>query len=139
MAKPRTWTPKPPVKTKAEWDKIKFENSLGPQIGGLIHDAVAIVVAEVKSGKVMEQGDELHDVRERIEHWLSVLYEIAEQKKEQILKDQEPKPLTKQDVINASKMGEQVLKTEEIHQEQEIDAVNDELNKEAEENKNIPF
>lgn len=72
-------------KTDKEWDIINFKNSLGPQIGGLMHDAVAIVSAEIGCGKVMESGDELHDARDRIEHWVSVLYEIAEAKKLDII------------------------------------------------------
>ena len=78
-------------KTDKEWEQIKFKNNLGPQIGGLLHDAVALVIAEIKNGKVIEQGDELHDVRERIEHWVDVLYEIAEDKKKELTATQPKK------------------------------------------------
>jgi len=72
-------------KTDAEWNQIRFQNSIGPQIGGLIHDAVALVVAEG-----VKESDSKISVHVRIESWLEVLYDIAETQKAKLT---EVKPL----------------------------------------------
>ena len=61
------------------WEDINFRKGLGPQIGGLLHDAVALTISEKNIGK---EGIIAH-----IEYWLDTLYDIAEQKKEAVLKE----------------------------------------------------
>lgn len=65
-------------KTNAEWEQIKFKNNLGPQIGGLLHDAVALTIAfnKNKPGTTPISND--------IKDWLDYLYEIAEAKKKEL-------------------------------------------------------
>ena len=65
-------------KTDAEWNQIRFQNSLGPQVGGLIKQAVDIVIAEKNITPA------------NIASWLDRLYEISEDRKK---KFSEPKPL----------------------------------------------
>jgi len=81
-------------KTPAEWDKIKFKNNLGPQIGGLIHDAVALTIAE---GKKEEYDYEV--MKNRVKYWLNNLYEIAENKKKELT---EIKPVSMEDANEQS-------------------------------------
>lgn len=72
-------------KTDEEWKQIRFQNSLGPQIGGLIHDAVSIVTTIMAkfegdyTGKMFKEK-----VKKDIKFWLDTLYDIAEAKKRQL-------------------------------------------------------
>ncbi len=76
--------------TEKEWSSIKKENSLGPQIGGLIHDSVAIVTALMnKDADLLKDGQE---IEASVKSWLDTLYEIAEAKKKSILKDSLEEP-----------------------------------------------
>jgi len=75
-------------KTSQEWEKIRFQNSLGPQIGGLIHDAVAIGIY----AKDVSDGN--------LKAILDMLYEIAENKKAEITT---PKPV---DLTKAEQLGD---------------------------------
>lgn len=127
---------KEPVKTDAEWEVINFRNSLGPQIGGLIHDAVAISTQLYTRDAFNRDG-----FKDDIQYWLDTLYEIAEQKKSQILKDQEPKPLTEEDFKRAKEKYEKI---EEVERQKEVVGLQDanyEANEVAEEdNKSrVPF
>jgi len=76
-------------KSDQEWEKIRFQNSLGPQIGGLLHDSCALAIATKKVDPAS------------IKHYLDVLYIIAEQKKTEITT---PEPI---DLDAAEKLGEQ--------------------------------
>lgn len=69
---------KQPQKTDQEWNKIRFTNSLGPQIGGLLHDSCAIVIAMGVKNRTVES------VESDIKGWLDVLYDIAEAKKAEL-------------------------------------------------------
>ena len=66
-------------KTDAEWNQIRFQNSLGPQIGGLIHDAVALTIAYKK-----EVGTNPADIKAFIGLWVGELYKVAENQKKQL-------------------------------------------------------
>jgi len=81
-------------KTDQEWSKIRFQNSLGPQIGGLLHDSCAIVIGIGIKNRSVES------VESDIKGWLDILYDIAENKKAQLT---EVKPL---DIDRAQKMGD---------------------------------
>ena len=72
-------------KSDAEWEQINFKNSLGPQIGGLLHDAVALAVAF--KGKFKYPSDKT-TTEDEIKYWLNTLYEIAENKKRNIAMSQ---------------------------------------------------
>jgi len=127
------------IKTKQEWDKIKFENSLGVNVGACRNKAVDLVIAKYNTEKTYLSNQEL---TKEITEWVDILYQIGKEKEEQILKDQEPKPLTKEDLINAQKMGEQVLENENQEEKEGLDNANYEVNEWANKNKgtnNIPF
>ena len=66
-------------KTDKEWEQIKFKNNLGPQIGGLLHDSVALCIANDRTDK------------EDIAQCLDTLYEIAEDKKKELTATQPKK------------------------------------------------
>ena len=92
-------------KTDQEWEKIRAQNSLGPQIGGLIHDAVALQVAFLNkitdSEWNVDNVDEIRKMtKDNIEYWLDTLYEIAENKKAEITT---PKPV---DLTKAEELGD---------------------------------
>jgi len=76
------------IKTDAEWDSINFKNSLGPQIGGLIKQAVDLAIAEKKISVPV------------IKYWIDELYEIAEAKKKELLT---PKPLNETKAVEMGK------------------------------------
>lgn len=107
---------KQPIKTPQEWDKIKFQNNLGPQIGGLLHDAVAIIVAEINNKCLDCENGTL--MVERIEFWLEKLYDIAEAKKTELTT---PQPISNEAAKKAgddfNKRYENDSKLEEIEQE----------------------
>ena len=84
-------------KTSQEWEKIRFQNSLGPQIGGLIHDAVALAIAVREQHK----GYKDYDISADVKIYLDTLYKIAENKKAEITT---PKPV---DLEKAEELGEQ--------------------------------
>lgn len=90
-------------KSKEQWDKIKFKNNLGPQIGGLLHDAVALTIAEVAPKCLDGNG-------QRVKYWLDILYEIAENKKAELLKPKPVKPLNEKKAV---KMGKDWQKKQE--------------------------
>lgn len=116
-------------KTKAEWDKIKWENNLGIQIGACVNKAVDLAIAD-------------KDLRpDTIRTWVAVLYEIGTKYKKQILKNQEPKPLTEEDFKRAKEKYEKI---EEVERQKEVVGLQDanyEANEVAEEdNKSrVPF
>lgn len=107
-----------PKKTDQEWSKIRFQNSLGPQIGGLLHDAVALAVVELNKCKDIKEIQKI-DVKNHIKNWLDALYDIAEAKKKELT---EIKPVDK-DKANEDWDG----KKEQIYQE---DSKLDDLNAE---------
>ena len=124
-------------KTKQEWDKIKWENNLGVQIGACVNKAVDLTIAHAE---LVSKGLNRGEIEEEIKDWVDILYKIGTEKKSQILKDQEPKPLTKEQIEEANKRGKKILEQENQEQGAGIDAVNDQLNAEAAQNKdNIPF
>lgn len=68
--------------TPKEWEQIRQEKQaridkqgLGAQIGGLLHDAVALVIA----GGVKDKS--FSEVSKVIKEWLDLLYDISEAKK----------------------------------------------------------
>ena len=103
-------------KTDAEWNQIRFQNSLGPQIGGLIHDAVALTIAYKDVPGVTPQV--------AVKRWLDTLYEIAEQKKAELT---EVKPLDVDKAVDLGKKWkagyDKESKQEEINSE--LQAVSD--------------
>ena len=85
-------------KTDQEWEKIRAQNSLGPQIGGLIKQAVDLAIAE---RKYVEKGEAfVDDMETRISYWLDILYKISENKKAEITT---PKPV---DLDKAEALGD---------------------------------
>ena len=104
-----------PKKTDNEWKQIRFQNSLGPQIGGLTHDAVALTIAGGVKGKTFTA------VQKDIREWLNRLYEIAELKKDKITT---PKPVSKKDIKIANEEFEEVMK------EDETEAINEQVQRE---------
>ena len=68
-------------KTPQEWDAIKFKNNLGPQIGGLLHDAVALTIAHRGENATIDTSLKATKV------FLNELYKIAEEKKQSLLED----------------------------------------------------
>jgi len=97
-------------KTQQEWDQIKFQNNLGPQIGGLLHDSIALVSAGIKPTEA-----NLRDIK----NWLNLLYDLAEEKKEQLTKIQ---PMTTEDSQRANDQFERKMKDDKI------DAINSDIN-----------
>ncbi len=93
-------------KTDQEWSQIRFQNSLGPQIGGLLHDAVALTIKFNDKKKVYED----------IKNWLDDLYEIAESKKAEITKIE---PVSDE---AAKKAGEKFQK--DYNKKSELDDIN---------------
>ena len=90
-------------KTDEEWNQIRFQNSLGPQIGGLIHDAVALTIAIINKasleGLTKDTDKKVEEINNLIKGWLDTLYEIAENKKAELT---EVKPI---DIKKAEKQG----------------------------------
>ena len=85
-------------KSDQEWEKIRAQNSLGPQIGGLIKQAVDLAIAERKD---VEKGEAfVDDMETRISYWLDILYKISENKKAEITT---PKPV---DLEKAEELGD---------------------------------
>ena len=123
-------------KTDQEWNKIRFTNNLGPQIGGLLHDAVALAIAEYKNKKA--------PLKKSVEFWLNTLYLIAEAKKKELTT---PQPLTDEEATQAgiefNKRIENDSKADDIksaleteqEQEEEMDKREDQARKWGEDNK----
>lgn len=124
-------------KTNAEWDKINFKNNLGPQIGGLLHDAVALTISSIQSNKHIKYTTEI--IQECIETYLDTLYDIAEAKKADLL---EIKPVSWEQAKEAneaftkSHKGE-TSKERRAKSDSEYSQVEGQLKKEEEDNK--PF
>ena len=85
---------KPPVKTDQEWNQIRFQNSIGPAVGGLIHDAVALAIAVREQHKNYKDYDICADVK----IYLDTLWEIAEKKKTELT---EIKPVSREKATQA--------------------------------------
>jgi hypothetical protein len=109
------YTKKPQIKTNAEWDKINFKNNLGPQIGGILHDSVAIVVAEINNSTAETEKWSAERVEKDIKYWLDILYKLAEAKKEDLL---EIKPVTHEQAERANKAFAQKKSIREIEEEE---------------------
>ena len=80
-------------KTDQEWNKIRFTNNLGPQIGGLIKQATDLTIAEWK-GQNCDGAINEYDIKE----WLDKLYDIAEAKKKELT---EPHPMSNEEARQA--------------------------------------
>jgi len=78
-------------KSDKEWEAINFRNGLGPQIGGLMKQAVELTIA---FGDTQNNDGPVANIK----YWLDVLYKLAEQKKQSILEAQ-PKDDSKEEVI----------------------------------------
>ena len=95
--------------TEQEWNQMRGEKQINIQTLACLHDAVALVIAEgVSKGKTEISS------AERIEFWLTSLYEIAESKKAQLT---EVKPLN---IEKAVKQGYKWLadkETEEMNKD----------------------
>lgn len=107
---------KQPIKTDAEWSQIRFQNSLGPQIGGLLHDACALAVGNKRFWERVKIED--------IKCWLDRLYDIAEAKKKELT---EIKPVNRE---AAKKAGDEFKKRYEG--DSKAEDINAELNRETE-------
>ena len=124
-------------KTDQEWNKIRFTNNLGPQIGGLLHDAVALAIAEKKSTSSEE-------LKKDVKFWLDTLYEISEAKKKELTT---PQLVTDEEALQAgiefNKRIENDSKADDIksaleteqEQEEEMDKREDQARKWGEDNK----
>ncbi len=112
------YTKKQPIKTDQEWEKIRFRNNLGPQIGGLLHDAVALTIADFEKENAPGAISEV-DVKQ----WLNTLYKIAEAKKTELT---EIKPVSNE---AAKKSGDEFNKR--YKNDSKLEDINNELNKEA--------
>ena len=112
----------------------RWDNSaVGAQIGGLLHDSTTLLAHGMEPTKKNI---------EVVGKWLTALYEIAEEKKLDIIT---PKPI---DLKKAQELGDKWkagLATEEGSymarmKEQEIDEANEEISKVVEQEKlNVPF
>jgi len=105
-------------KTDQEWSKIRFQNSLGPQIGGIGHDVAVYMAAGLEPTKKNIDN---------VKKWIDTLYEIAEQKKAQLT---EVKPLN---IEKAVKLGDKWRKETKIGYEENTEEINKKIQSEVDE------
>jgi len=99
-------------KTDAEWNKIRFQNSLGPQIGGIGHDVAVYLAAGIEPTKKNI---------ENVKKWLDTLYDISESKKAELT---EVKQI---DMDKAVEQGDKWKKGIGYNKESKQEEINDEL------------
>ena len=83
------------------------DSQIGQQIGACVNKAVDLAINCAKY-----EGADKKEIEKDIKEWVDILYEIGTEKKSQILKDQEPKPLTNEQVENAQNRGKKILEVE---------------------------
>ena len=116
---------KQPTKTDQEWNKIRFQNSLGPQIGGLIHDAVALTIAQTNVVGKKKKGEWTTSIQQ----WLDTLYDIAEAKKKELTE------ITPVSDKAAKKADEDFQK--KYNKESKLEDLNNELNEAKEDDPSL--
>ena len=112
-------------KTNAEWDAIRFKNSLDPRLGGYLHDASKLVSAGFEPTK---------QNIEYVKKWVDAIWDLAEKKKDDLLRID---PISKEDAEKANNTFAQKMNAgqqldEEI-QDGEINEANQDLKMEADE------
>jgi len=111
------------MRTEKEWDEIFFKRNLSPQIGGLLHDAVNLVIA-FNAG---EEQPSKRKITKEIKKWVDILYDLAEKKKKKILEV---------DIEKANELWDE-KKQEIYNQDAELEEINKELAEASELEKNF--
>ncbi len=113
------------------WDN----SSLGAQIGGLLHDAVALTIADY--GYALKSSGR-PSLEKQVKIWLDILYKISEEKKFEIINPQKAKIEELKDWVKKMDSGEiqkekqQILETEARIERSKIDEVVDEVHQSEE-------
>jgi len=66
-------------KTSAEWEKIKFRNSIDPRSGGYSHDAATLLAAGIEPTE---------ENKTKLEKWIKFCWEVNDKIKQDIIMNQ---------------------------------------------------